>query len=207
MEIELEDYQRDLEEVITERDRIKEALEETIEFCDTVSYEHDLLLIQNSKLKKLLSVVTDKLIRIDSKHISDLDFSEILNDPCKDFKPTGILKEKPDSKYGNVHVSFTDQYDNTEYEMFQSKTKQENPKKEERNRKIPPTPKFTLEGNSFSEEDIFVSSFDYKPSQSGLLNMGKGDKIHKLSELDDWFFGENLRTGDKGFFPPNFVWS
>ncbi|CAG9323927.1 unnamed protein product [Blepharisma stoltei] len=204
LEADLEDCQRDLEEVIIERDRIKEALEETIEFCDTVSYEHDLLIIQNSKLKKILSFVTDKLIRVDSKLIADIDFSEILNDPCKEFKPTGILKEKRDSKSFIPKFPEVESYEEIENAQYDSKKKTSESDKENKRRNIPPTPKFTFENEEFPKE-IYTTLVDYNPSQSGLLNMVKGDRIQKISEHEDWFFGENLQTGDKGFFPPNFV--
>lgn len=183
--------QYELQKVITEKDRIKEALEETVDFCDSVSYEHDLLLIQNSKLKKLLSIVTDKLIRIDQEAINDIDFAVVLDDPCMDFKPTGILKEKKNGK---------GQYEKNRHN-FLDLPFSETAGKEINKKKIPATPKFSVVSNEF-EEDVYMCSEDYLPSQPGLLNMKKGDKVKKISELDDWFFGENIGSGTRGFFPP-----
>ena len=188
---ELAQCQYELQKVVAEKDKIKEALEETVEFCDSVSYEHDLLLIQNSKLKKLLSIVTDKLIRMDQDAINDIDFSDILDDPCLDFKPTGILKEKKNRK-----GKFEKNRHNLLDLPFSESAGRDIGKK-----KIPATPKFSVGGNEF-EEDLYICGEEYIPSQAGLLNMNKGDKIKKISELDDWYFGENLRTGSRGFFPP-----
>ena len=179
----------ELEKTVIEKDKLKEALEETVEFCDSLSYEHDLLLIQNSKLKKLLSIVTDKLIRIDQDAINDIDFTDVLDDPCVDFKPTGILKEKKNAKTEKGRQHYLDL-------PFS-----ENAGKDMGKKKVPATPKFSASQNEF-EEDVLVCCEDYLPSQAGLLNMSKGDKIKKISELDDWFFGENLENGTRGFFPP-----
>lgn len=182
----------DLEKAVSDKDRLKEALEETVEFCDSVSYEHDLLLIQNSKLKKLLSIVTDKLIRIDQDAINDIDFSDVLDDPCADFKPTGILKEKKNGKSEKNKQHYLDL-------PFSESAGKEIGKK-----KVPATPKFSVAQSEF-EEDILVCGEDYLPSQAGLLNMKKGERIKKISELDDWFFGENLENGTRGFFPPTSI--
>ena len=179
----------ELEKTVIEKDRLKEALEETVEFCDSLSYEHDLLLIQNSKLKKLLSIVTDKLIRIDQDAINDIDFTDVLDDPCVDFKPTGILKEKKNGKTEKGRQHYLDL-------PFS-----ENAGKDMGKKKVPATPKFSANQNEF-EDDVLLCCEDYLPSQAGLLNMSKGDKIKKISELDDWFFGENLENGTRGFFPP-----
>ena len=188
---ELAQCQYELQKHIAEKDKIKEALEETVEFCDSVSYEHDLLLIQNSKLKKLLSIVTDKLIRIDQDAINDIDFSDVLDDPCMDFKPTGILKEKKNRK-----GKFEKNRHNLLDLPFSESAGRDMGKK-----KVPATPKFSVGTNEF-EEDMFVCCEEYMPSQAGLLNMKKGDKIKKISELDDWYFGENMGSGNRGFFPP-----
>ena len=182
----------ELEKVVMEKDRLKEALEETVEFCDSLSYEHDLILIQNSKLKKLLSIVTDKLIRIDQDAINDIDFTDVLEDPCVDFKPTGILKEKKNGKTEKGKKHYLDL-------PFSEHAGKDMGKK-----KIPVSPKFSASQNEF-EDDILVCCENYLPSQAGLLNMNKGDKIKKISELDDWFFGENLENGSRGFFPPSSI--
>ncbi|OMJ84897.1 hypothetical protein SteCoe_13879 [Stentor coeruleus] len=189
---ELYHCQQELQKTVCEKDRIKEALEETVDFCDSVSYEHDLLLIQNSKLKKLLSIVTDKLIRIDQDAINDIDFSDVLDDPCIDFKPTGILKEKTNGKgkYEKGRQNFLD----LPYSEAAGKDMQK--------KKVPATPKFSATTNEF-EEEVIICAEEYMPSQPGLLNMKKGDRVKKISELDDWFFGENLETGTRGFFPPS----
>lgn len=189
---ELHRCREELEKVVTDKDKLKEALEETVEFCDSVSYEHDLLLIQNSKLKKLLSIVTDKLIRIDQDAINDIDFSDVLEDPCVEFKPTGILKEKKNGKSQKSKEHYLDL-------PFS-----ENAGKDIGKKKVPATPKFSVAQNEF-EEDVLVCSEDYLPSQAGLLNMKKGERIKKISELDDWFFGENLENGTRGFFPPTSI--
>jgi hypothetical protein len=185
---ELHHLRDDLERTVIEKDRLKEALEETVEFCDSLSYEHDLLLIQNSKLKKLLSIVTDKLIRIDQDSINEIDFTDVLDDPCVDFKPTGILKEKK-----NVKGDKNRQYLDLPFS--------ESAGKDVGKKKVPATPKFSA-NSAEVDVDVLVCCEDYLPSQAGLLNMNKGDKIKKISELDDWFFGENLENGTRGFFPP-----
>ena len=182
----------ELEKVVVEKDRLKEALEETVKFCDSLSYEHDLILIQNSKLKKLLSIVTDKLIRIDQDAINDIDFTDVLEDPCVDFKPTGILKEKKNGKIEKGKKHYLDL-------PFS-----ENAGKDMGKKKIPVSPKFSASQNEF-EDDVLMCCESYLPSQAGLLNMSKGDKIKKISELDDWFFGENLENGSRGFFPPSSI--
>ena len=192
---ELIQCQQELQRVIAKKDEIKEALEETVDFCDSVSYEHDLLLIQNSKLKKLLSIVTDKLIRIDQEAINDIDFSDVLDDPCMDFKPTGILKEKSSNGKGRY-----DAYRNNYLDLPFSETAGKDIQK----KKVPATPKFS-EGTTEFDADSMVCCEDYLPSQPGLLNMKKGDVIKKISELDDWFFGENTQSGTRGFFPPSSV--
>ena len=189
---ELFQTQQELQRIISEKDKIKEALEETVDFCDSVSYEHDLLLIQNSKLKKLLSVVTDKLIRIDQDAINEIDFSDVLDDPCMDFKPTGILKEKKNGK---------GKYEKNRHNLLDLPFS-ETAGKDINKKKVPATPKFSVPSNEF-DDNMLVCNEEYLPSQPGLLNMKKGDKIKKISELDDWFFGENLQNGNRGFFPPN----
>ena len=188
---ELIQCENELQKIIEEKDKIKEALEETVDFCDSVSYEHDLLLIQNSKLKKLLSIVTDKLIRIDQDAINDIDFSDVLDDPCMDFKPTGILKENKNGK---------GKYEKNRHNLLNLPFS-ETAGREIHKKKIPATPKFSETSNEF-DADIFVCCDNYIPSQPGLLNMKKGDKIKKISELDDWYFGENLGNKTRGFFPP-----
>jgi Variant SH3 domain len=185
-------FQQEIQRIVSEKDKIKEALEETIDFCDSVSYEHDLLLIQNSKLKKLLSVVTDKLIRIDQDAINDIDFSDVLDDPCMDFKPTGILKEKKNGQ---------GKFEKNRHNLLDLPFS-ETAGREINRKKVPATPKFSVSSNDF-EDDIFFCIEDYLPSQPGLLNIKKGDRIKKISELDDWYFGENTQNGTRGFFPPN----
>ena len=182
----------ELQKTIEEKDKLKEALEETVDFCDSVSYEHDLLLIQNSKLKKLLSIVTDKLIRIDQDAINDIDFSDVLDDPCMDFKPTGILKENKNRK---------GKYEKNRHNLLDLPFS-ETAGREIHKKKVPATPKFSIASNEF-DDDLFTCNEDYEPSQPGLLNMKKGDKIKKISELDDWYFGENLENNTRGFFPPD----
>lgn len=202
---EIKEYKRELEQVVQERDHIKEALDETIEFCDTVSYEHDLLLIQNRKLKKILSLVTDKLIRIDSKLIKDIDFSEIINDPCKDFKPTGILDEKQENEHNKNTNATNEDFEIPEpigrgFDMPFS----ENAGKNINKKNVPFTPKFTLSNEEF-DETAFKCVKDHTPTQAGFLSMSKGDVIKKISELDEWYFGENLSSGARGFFTPDLV--
>lgn len=71
-----------LKEEEEESSRLRDALEETIELCDAVSYQHDILLIQNSKNKNLIASLADKLLEIDESLLKEFDFSEIINDPC-----------------------------------------------------------------------------------------------------------------------------
>jgi len=70
-----------------EQGQSQAAVEELMTFCQRVSSQHDQLLTQNGKLKRLLSLVTDRLIRLDPKLIKDIDFTEVINDPCRDFSP------------------------------------------------------------------------------------------------------------------------
>jgi len=152
--------------------------------------------------------VTDKLIRVDSKLIKDIDFSEIINDPCKEFKPTGILDEKQENGTTSSapnEIEIEEPIDEPMYEPIESKETREEtyPEEEEedygkgydmpfsdsagkniKKKNIPPTPKFTL-GNEEFDDSIFTCKQDHSPIQSGFLAMNKGDLIKKISELDE----------------------
>jgi len=198
-----EEYQKQIEELVDERDRVKDALEETIQFCDTISYEHDMLLIQNYNIKKLLSVVTDKLIRVNPNLVKDVDFSLVLEDPCKDFKPTGILSEpkseKSFSSLLNAKEEFLEALEDSEevVDLPFSELAGQNIKKNH-----PNTPKFSLQ--NFKSE-IYYSQVDYDPSSEGFIELRKGDKIRLISEMEDWCVGENLETGERGLFASDYV--
>ena len=156
------------------------ALEESIAFCDQVSVEHDLLMQQNSKLKRFLSVVTDRLVRANPALLKDLDFSEVLNDPCKDFKTTGILKqlEEPEERL--------------EMPLQQS----------------PPSPSFSPKhfiGGDLEEDDILVAILPNSSTHPKMLSFAAGARILKLGEAQGWLLGEELGSGRRGYFPPTCV--
>lgn len=77
----------EIEKLQAEQRQSQGTIEELMVFCQRVSSQHDQLLAQNGKLKRLLSLVTDKLIRLDPKLIKDIDFTEVINDPCREFSP------------------------------------------------------------------------------------------------------------------------
>ena len=76
-----------------ERDKALETLSESIAYSDDIAYEHDLLLLQNAKLKKKFSEVVDALIKVNPDAIQEIDFEDVLQDPCRGIKLTGILKD------------------------------------------------------------------------------------------------------------------
>lgn len=159
-------------------------MEETIEFCDTVSYEHDVLLIQNAKIKQVLSLVTDKLIRIDPNLIDDIDFNDVLNDPCSSYKPTGILKEKGIE------------------DPMAIQSEEESPQK------YPPTemPFSVSAGENIGKShDFYRAVIDFNAQHPSILALNQGDIIKKTSEVDEYYYGQNLRTGTQGFFDPQVV--
>jgi len=61
-----------------ERDKALETLSESIAYSDDIAYEHDLLLLQNAKLKKKFSEVVDALIKVNPDAIQEIDFEDVL---------------------------------------------------------------------------------------------------------------------------------
>jgi hypothetical protein len=156
------------------------ALEESISFCDQIAIEHDLLMQQNSKLKRLLSVVTDRLVRASPALLKDLDFSEVLNDPCKDFKATGILKQLEEPE------------ESLELPLQHS----------------PPSPSFSPKhfiGGDTEDDDILVAILPNSSTHPKMLSFAAGARILKLGEAQGWLLGEDLGTGRRGYFPPTCV--
>jgi hypothetical protein len=163
---------KEIEQLTSERDRLREALEETIEFCDAVSYEHDLLLTQNVKIKRVLSLVTDKLIRMNPKLLYDIDFGDVINDPCSEFQPTGILKE-------------TLGYDTPkEVEL------------ENRPRQIDDHAYFSLSGK---EENLLSDSFSQyqTPKQEKTRVAVSQDSVQNLIPLSEQLYGTEVDRGNK----------
>ena len=95
----------EIEDLKAEQRQNQATVEELMSFCQRVSSQHDQLLAQNGKLKRLLSLVTDRLIRLDPKLIKDIDFSEVINDPCKEF---AMMSGSPRESEMEVTVSVQD---------------------------------------------------------------------------------------------------
>jgi hypothetical protein len=202
---EVETLREELEVSEREKIRLKEALEELIEYSDTVSYEHDMLLIQNKKIKKLLSNVTDKLIRYDRSALKDLSFSDVLNDPCRDFKPTGILQEQEEaSSFTNLlSVEEDEELNSSPPSNFRRAVDMPLMIDPAQNNKKKPinTPKFTDGAlSTFDEESEVLAIDSFKGTHANMLSMDAGDRIKIYTQVDNWYFGKNDRTGAKGFF-------
>ncbi|KAJ1623797.1 hypothetical protein T492DRAFT_1052197 [Pavlovales sp. CCMP2436] len=52
--------------------------------------------------------------------------------------------------------------------------------------------------------DKFQALCDYAPGDPRMLALKKGDQLTKEKEEDGWFFGRNDRSGESGYFPPNY---
>ena len=179
-----------------ERDQLKDTLEETVEFCDTVSQQHDLLLDQYTKIKHLACTLTERLMAIDEESLREFDFSVVLEDPCAKFTPVGTIHGsdsyaslKQPEEIMPLHepslLAFEDELD----------------------RAIPaehaePSELAELtELTGPTEDGYIVSHLNYIPKETGLLEIRKGNRVKRLSELDEWIFGENVDTGIRGFYP------
>ena len=176
---ELQRYREENEYLLDKCGKTEAALEESISFCDQVSVEHDLLLQQNAKLKRLLSVVTDRLVRANPTLLKDLDFTDVLNDPCKEFRPTGILKQLED--------------DDEPTELSQEPA--------------PQSPSFSPKHyiGSVEEEEILIAILPNQSTHPKMLSFPVGARILKLGEAQGWLLGEEISTGRKGYFPPTCV--
>jgi hypothetical protein len=75
-----------------EKNRLKDSYDETQSFADQATYQHDMLLLQYGKLKKLLSKTIDKLIKVNPALIKDIDFKDVMIDPCKEYEPLGNVR-------------------------------------------------------------------------------------------------------------------
>jgi hypothetical protein len=66
----------------------------------------------------------------------------------------------------------------------------------------------TIEEHGESTTTIRIAAFDFVGAESSELGMKVGDKIEFLGVIndeDDWGKGKNLRTGDVGDCPVNYL--